>query len=178
MSNRDLELPLDFRKALVHLREKFELVEVLFWDDNAQHAVIRTLSNGGVGDKLRESVLHEHNGIIYRKDLDAKLTPGFPVFREQAKKTQPAIPRRALRRHTVKRLKEQARDIVQAKGTTEVWMERRDLQRELQRLDYRFYREPTLAVALELTELRKQLNNIDQRLAFISQAAELLAQEE
>jgi hypothetical protein len=67
---------------------------------------------------------------------------------------------------------------VQLGNVVEFWMERRFLQRELEKLDYQFFREPTLGKAAQLAELRQQQNTLDARLAIMSTAADILGDDD
>lgn len=174
MSNIELtQIPYDIRRAIVKMRERYYKIETLFWDPDQEHAVIRTWITEDANP--REHILHRYGGSIYHKDVDAFLTPGFDVYRSN---DTPSLPPRANRRRKVKRIKSDIKDIVQARGTTEFWMERRELQRELAALDYLFMREPTLAHAAGITELRTKMNTLDQRLAIMSEANNILGEEE
>lgn len=171
-----LKLPSDFRRAVVHMRQQsfpnYESVEVLFYDEEGDYLVVRTK----VTDRAepREHQLHRYAGSIYKRDVDARLTPGFDVFKTND--TPAALPtKRAIRR---RRPVAEVEDLVQASGTTEMWMERRRLQRELESLDYEFIRRPSLAQAGKINELYKKLASINTRLAFASEAADILDMED
>lgn len=172
MSNVELELPLAHRKAVAHLRPKYHVLEVLFYDPVAKHTVIRTQAREE--SEERETILHEHDGEMYKKDADAWATPGFPVFREKSKQTGPLHVKRANRR---RRPVEDSVDLVQASGTTMIWMDRRAIERELETMNYTFIREPTLANMQLITKLRVELNTIDQRLAIMSEAAQIIGED-
>lgn len=173
MSNLALTLPYQHRLAVAHLRPKYHKLEVLAFDPETQQTILRTQAREE--SQERETVLHEVNGEMYKKDADAAFTPGFPVFREKSKQTGPLHVKRAIRRRAPSPVKDVG---VQLGNVVEYWMERRYLQREMEKLDYKFFREPTLGNAMELAELRQQLNTLDARLAIMSSAADILGDDE
>lgn len=153
----ELETLPEFRLALGELREQFHKVEVTEWDAEKERLYVRIYRDEEtiVG---RLYYLHNHDGAVWRRDVDNGVGAGFPVSPPPIEK--PA-PKRVTRRRKPRREVAEVHYSDNPTGLTWLFIKRAEAQDQIRDADLKFARFPNAVNHGVLIVLREKLNRIE-----------------
>lgn len=146
----------EFRLAVSQLRDEYHKVEVTKWDEEAERLFVRIYRDEEtiVG---RLYYLHNHEGEIWRRDVENGVGPGFPVAPKETKKSAPRVTTRRKPRRAVAETQYSDRPT----GLTWLFIKRAEIQDEVAKADLAFVKNPNPVNHGILCVLRDRLTELE-----------------